>query len=108
MNHEANAQLLDSRYVVVDSVARPVGRLGSPFSALVRAAAALWRRRALGLSVVPVDRVRATQAAPVEPAGQGAAVLRTLRRQALQAGCRAAQSQQGTGAGGSLHSEPRG
>lgn len=96
-----NAQLLVGRNVAVDSVARSVGRLGSPFSALVLAAAALWRRRALGLSVVPVDRVHASTAAPVEPAGQGVAVLRPLRGQALPAGGRAALGQQGTSNGGS-------
>lgn len=59
----------------------------------------------LGLPVVPVDRVRASTAAPVEPTGQGAAVLRPLRCQALPADRRAAPGHQGAGDGGHLFSK---
>ena len=92
-------ELLAGGGMAVDTVAWQVSRVGSPFAALVRAAAALRNRREAGIPVVSVGRICAAKESLMEQRGQGAAVLWPLRRQALPDDRRASMGDQGTGAG---------
>lgn len=107
MNRANDAELLACRNVAVDTVARQIAHLDSPVAFVLRPAAALWHVGASRVSRLSFGRVRAATASPMEQAGQGAVVLRSLRRQALQANRRAPMGNQRTSDCGSLHSAPR-